>query len=728
VKLILKIVIYSVVLTTAAECFAQTGTITKVPTGSRNGNPHGYVEYLPANFDSSLDWPVIIWYHGVGPVGSGSSSDLEKILNNAIMKWLDNGNDVPFIVLAPQDAGGFWGGRKTIEEPTISSKVEQFYEWARTEYETPTNEYGWHLAYASGAGKGFRDFCHNNPPSLFTVASHTLGAALTGAGTEAEEANLASSGAAFWFHHDKNDGKVGAGQTENFYLATVYRITGANYPPDYLKYRYTQYDLSAHGAMNRIYDGSGRNDPQVTGDMGNGDVGETLGADFYEWTQDETWYDWLLSNPKIPFPPYNLFLSKKTIPDGTSSGEVVAELTAEGTPGFEYGLASGDGDDDNHLFSVEGNLLIINETVDIDVKDSYSIRLMVESTQGLGTLSTSFSLSVTPLIPLTVSVKDEVITYGNDLPNWELSYDGFVNGDSPEDLDSQPVVNTTASNQSSVGTYDVVLSGGDSDTYEFVFQNGELSITPAPLTISAQNQSMIYGNEIPELKYTYSGFLNDDSESSLSVKPVITTTATPGSSVGTYPIEISDAEAMNYTIAYNNATLTIEPATLTVKVQDESIHSGSEIPDFELSYQGFVNGDDEESLAQKPVATTDATSDSAPGTYTIEVSGGESTQYTFAYLNGTLTITKADPDVVTKVSGNSNNQWMLGPNPATRKIAFDGKPEYPKSCEVFTLTGNKILSSQSTTGISNLDISALPEGIYMVLLDHKNAFKLRVIR
>lgn len=633
VKLILKIVIYSLVLTAAAECFAQTRTITKVPTGSRNGNPHGYVEYLPANFDSSVDWPVIIWYHGVGPKGDGSSLDLDKILNNAIMKWLDNGNDVPFIVLAPQDAGGFWGG--------ATSKVEQFYEWARTEYETPASEYKWHLAYASGAGTGFRDFCHNNPPSLSTVASHTLGAALTGAGTDAQEANLANSGAAFWFHHDKNDAQVGAGQTENFYLATVDRIAGANNPPDYLKYRYTQYDLSAHGAMNRIYDGSGRNDPQVTGDMGNGYV------DFYEWTQDETWYDWLLSNPKIPFPPFDLFLSDETIPDGTSSGEVVAELTAEGTPGFEYSLTSGDGDDDNDLFSVEETLLIINENVDIDLKDSYSIRLMVESTQGLGTLSQAFSLSVTPLTPLTVSVKDEAILYGSALPDWELSYDGFVNGDSPDDLESPPVVNTTANSQSNVGTYDVMLSDGESDKYKFILEYGEL---------------------------------------------------------------------------------TIEPATLTVNAQDVSISSGNEIPDFELSYQGFVNGQNEESLTQKPVATTDATSDSAPGTYTIKVSGGESTNYAFMHVDGTLTITEASPVVITEISEHSKNKWMIGPNPATHQITFNGNSEYPKSCEILTLSGNKILTSQSNAGISNLDVSALPEGVYIILLDQINPIKLRISR
>ena len=62
-------------------------------------------------------------------------------------------------------------------------------------------------------------------------------------------------------------------------------------------------------------------------------------------------------------------------------------------------------------------------------------------------------------------------------------------------------------------------------------------------------------------------------------------------------------------------------------------------PLFELTYDGFADGDDETTaFTTLPVATTTATNDSPVGTYPITISGGVSEKYSITYQPGTLTI------------------------------------------------------------------------------------------
>ena len=63
---------------------------------------------------------------------------------------------------------------------------------------------------------------------------------------------------------------------------------------------------------------------------------------------------------------------------------------------------------------------------------------------------------------------------------------------------------------------------------------GNLTIGKAPLTITAQNQSMTYGGTMPTLTASYSGFVNGDSSSSLSTAPTVSSATTATANAGTY--------------------------------------------------------------------------------------------------------------------------------------------------------------------------------------------------
>lgn len=91
------------------------------------------------------------------------------------------------------------------------------------------------------------------------------------------------------------------------------------------------------------------------------------------------------------------------------------------------------------------------------------------------------------------------------------------------------------------------------------------SITPAPLTIIANNATKTYGSENPELTCSYFGFKNGETEEVLTNLPSVETTATQTSNVGTYPIIPFGAEAQNYTFTYERGTLTITKADQTIE-------------------------------------------------------------------------------------------------------------------------------------------------------------------
>ncbi len=162
---------------------------------------------------------------------------------------------------------------------------------------------------------------------------------------------------------------------------------------------------------------------------------------------------------------------------------------------------------------------------------------------------------------LTVTANNTSMTYGGTLPALTASYSGFQNGDSQGVLSGAPSLTTTATSSSPVGSYPITAAQGTlaAQNYTFVFVNGSLAINQALLTVSANNLSVNYGSQLPQLTYTVTGFVNGDTLAVLSGAPVLSTTATNRSLPGTYPITITQGTlaGTNYSFTFVNGALTI---------------------------------------------------------------------------------------------------------------------------------------------------------------------------
>jgi hypothetical protein len=255
--------------------------------------------------------------------------------------------------------------------------------------------------------------------------------------------------------------------------------------------------------------------------------------------------------------------------------------------------------------------------------------------------------------PLTIAAEDESMTYGSPVPVFAVTYRGFVNGDSPSVVSglSCSALGSTGNAVSAstpVGQYKITCSGATAANYTISYETGQLNINRAPLTVTANDETMTYGGPLPALTASYSGFVNGESASSLAYPARCSTMATPRSGVGTYTITCDGVADPNYDITYKAGTLTVTAAPLIITPDDETMAYGAAVPSFPVSYSGFVDGNTASVVSGLSCAALDAsgnpvTSATAPGTYAIACSGASATDYTISYGTGTLTIEAAGP-------------------------------------------------------------------------------------
>jgi len=533
--------------------------------------------------------------------------------------------------------------------------------------------------------------------------------------------------------------------------------------------------------------------------------------------------------------------------------QVTCRATANSEPG-EYDIVVSGGSADNYNLSyINGKLIVIEAdavvvtandytreygeenptfdytTVGVDLTGEPAITCEATATSPVGTYPivvtkgrvTNYNdsyvngtLTITKA-PLTIMARECGMYEGNDLPEFELTYEGFKNGENEDVLTVKPTVTCSATKSSKPGEYEIIVSGAEAENYDITYVPGILTIEENPqwvkldqsvYTISPYTEDMTVidveadetgtvniadsvdydGKKYPVTKIKKGTFKNkvrvekvylasrtpleftDDEEEARKMEaagsgeshefddldldkcvlyvpygseeayskaygwqefknivgehsekdPAATITAkdysreygepnpmfeftaegaaldgeldiscvaTVTSAVGTYDIVVSKGSVKNYNDTYVNGTLTITKAPLTVKVKNYTMKQGGTMPTFEVDYQGFKNSETEAVLTKLPTVTCEATSDSELGEYEITVSGAEAENYEMVYVKGTLTITQADPVVVT---AKSYSRQYGGKNPEYdyyfEGAKLNGKPEI--TCEATATT------------------------------------------
>ena len=180
---------------------------------------------------------------------------------------------------------------------------------------------------------------------------------------------------------------------------------------------------------------------------------------------------------------------------------------------------------------------------------------------------------------------------------------------------------------------------------------------PASITASGGGQTTVYGTPfanplmatvkdslgaaVPGATVTFAG-------TGLSFAPQTATTDANG--VAQVSVSANAAGSFTATASVSGVTtpatfsLTATKAVLTVKANDDTRGFGQPNPTFTALITGFVNGDTEDNVVSGDAAlSTPATQASPPAPYLILAAAGTlaAANYTFIFVNGTLTVTAA---------------------------------------------------------------------------------------
>ena len=360
-------------------------------------------------------------------------------------------------------------------------------------------------------------------------------------------------------------------------------------------------------------------------------------------------------------------------------------------------------------------------------------------------------LTILEADPVTVTANSYTRQYGEALA--ELGY--RVSGTTQ--LDGTPNIRCDADCQSPVGTYPIVITPGTINYPNLKLVDGTLTVTQAPLTVTADSYTIKQTDELPDFTFSYSGFRNGEDASVLTTQPVIAVGVPADKAPGTYDIIVSGGSATNYALNYVAGKLTIvEADAIVVKALDAEMTYGDDVPQFAFEIDGGE-------LQGQPTIVCEATSRSDAGQYEIRVEQGTLADYpNLKFVSGTLTINKA-PLTVTALdtvmvqdsqlpvfrlsySGfrNGDDESVLLAKPVATTTATSSSPVgyYPievsggeaanyyfvyvggqltieirshissaavltKPVDVYTLSGRKVLS-QTTT------LSALAKGLYII--------------
>ena len=228
----------------ASASSTPKGVQTARPLGSRPGSPYGYYEYLPAGYDQNTnDYPVLIFLHGVGEQGNGTS-DLNKVVENgppaliAQNRWAGLSGDA-FVVLSPQSPSSWNIGQ-----------LQDFIDYAKEAYRVDDSR-----VYLTGLSMGAIGIW-----SYLKTFPEDVAAAIPIAGNSSLPSSslCRAKDVPIWAFHGENDGRVNPrieGQRAGSINLVEYLNNSCN-PPTRAKV--TLYKNVGHNSWTDTYDLSGR--------------------------------------------------------------------------------------------------------------------------------------------------------------------------------------------------------------------------------------------------------------------------------------------------------------------------------------------------------------------------------------------------------------------------------------------------------------------------------------
>jgi hypothetical protein len=188
--------------------------------------------------------------------------------------------------------------------------------------------------------------------------------------------------------------------------------------------------------------------------------------------------------------------------------------------------------------------------------------------------------------------------------------------------------------------------------YNISYVTGNLTVTPAPLGI-ATTGTYSGTTLVTPATYNVTGLVNSETISGISSVVVNNANVNQASYVTSLNLAAnSTANMANYRLnSVANTTLNttttntfvLAQANATITPNNDAIFVGQTLPGtYNITINGLVNGETSPAGLVNGTVTNSATANSSAGSYNLTANGFSSTNYHFAYTNGTFTVVPAN--------------------------------------------------------------------------------------
>ena len=206
-----------------------------------------------------------------------------------------------------------------------------------------------------------------------------------------------------------------------------------------------------------------------------------------------------------------------------------------------------------------------------------------------------------------------------------------------------------------LGSQSLNVSFTPTDSVDYTTATGSTSIlvSQATPTVTWPTASAItYGQSLASSTLSGGSAVNGGSASVPGTFAFTTPGTIPGAGTAAQSVTFTPNNLTDYTTVTGTVSVTVNPASLTVTANPANMTAGSAVPALAYTVTGFVNGDTVSVVSGSATLTTTATSSSPVGNYPITFSTEALTaaNYTFAYVNGTLSIVTAPAVSITTTS------------------------------------------------------------------------------
>jgi hypothetical protein len=172
-------------------------------------------------------------------------------------------------------------------------------------------------------------------------------------------------------------------------------------------------------------------------------------------------------------------------------------------------------------------------------------------------------------------------TYGDAVvfDGTEFLASGLVNGDV---VTSLSITSTGAAATAPVGSSPYPIEGANPigtglTNYLILIGDGQLTVTPAPLKVTASSATMVLGGPVPPIRAMYDGLVAGDTPEDLTPASC-TATATSASPVGTYATNCTGGTGANYTTTHVAGVLSVAYQVAARFDQAKPTRAGATIP------------------------------------------------------------------------------------------------------------------------------------------------------